>query len=183
MVNGDIADRGAYAVEIFLTLALFKLSDPACVHVNRGNHENAEMNLRDVTYGGGFAKEVGRKYCGRTFQLFQEAFCSLPLATVLGGKVLVVHGGLSRQRTAKLSHWRKVNHRRQCPEDPSTMEEYLFFDACWADPCEERGVNYTSSRGAGCINFGPDVTRAFLERNGLDMLVRSHECRTGRAAT
>ena len=29
MVNGDIADRGAYAVEIFLTLALFKLSDPA----------------------------------------------------------------------------------------------------------------------------------------------------------
>ena len=89
--------------------------------------------------------------------------------------MLVVHGGLSRQRTAKLSHWRKVNHRRQCPEDPSTMEEYLFFDACWADPCEERGVNYTSSRGAGCINFGPDVTRAFLERNGLDMLVRSHE--------
>ena len=55
MVNGDIADRGAYAVEIFLTLALFKLSDPACAHVNRGNHENAEINERLKKHGGGFA--------------------------------------------------------------------------------------------------------------------------------
>lgn len=30
-------------------------------------------------------------------------------------------------------------------------------------------------RGAGVL-FGPDSTRSFLEENGLDMLVRSHEC-------
>ena len=70
-----------------------------------GNHEDAEMNRRDAQMGGGFAKEargtvaraialsiaalcaacanqVQQKYGGKFFHLFQDVFCSLPLATV-----------------------------------------------------------------------------------------------------
>ena len=34
---------------------------------------------------------------------------------------------------------------------------------------------YPNSRGFSCV-FGPDVTRRFLDENGLLYIVRSHEC-------
>lgn len=48
----------------------------------------------------------------------------------------------------------------------------------WSDPQPGAG-RAPSKRGVG-VAFGPDVTRAFLEQNGLDLLVRSHEVRSYR---
>ena len=45
----------------------------------------------------------------------------------------------------------------------------------WSDPQPQEGRN-PSKRGIG-VQFGPDVTRRFLEDNGLELLVRSHEVR------
>lgn len=45
----------------------------------------------------------------------------------------------------------------------------------WSDP--QPGIGRApSKRGVG-VAFGSDVTRAFLQHNGLDLLVRSHEVR------
>ena len=46
-------------------------------------------------------------------------------------------------------------------------------DILWSDPQPFQGRG-PSKRGVG-LSFGPDVTAAFLENNGLDLLVRSHE--------
>lgn len=46
-------------------------------------------------------------------------------------------------------------------------------DALWSDPSPLPGRT-PSKRGVG-LSFGKDVTHAFLDRNGLDLLVRSHE--------
>lgn len=46
-------------------------------------------------------------------------------------------------------------------------------DALWADPSSLPGRT-PSKRGVG-LSFGTDVTRAFLDANGLDLVVRSHE--------
>lgn len=50
----------------------------------------------------------------------------------------------------------------------------LQADALWSDPRHLEGMG-ESARGVGVL-FGPDVTRRFLNRTGLHMVVRSHEC-------
>ena len=54
------------------------------------------------------------------------------------------------------------------PPDSGLMSELL-----WSDPQPEPGRS-PSKRGVG-LGFGPDITRKFLQKNGLQLLVRSHE--------
>jgi len=46
LFNGDYVDRGAFGVEICVVLFLFKLSDPSCIYMNRGNHECTRLNQK-----------------------------------------------------------------------------------------------------------------------------------------
>lgn len=39
-------DRGSFGVEICVILFLFKLSDPKCIYMNRGNHECTRLNQK-----------------------------------------------------------------------------------------------------------------------------------------
>ena len=134
LMNGDIADRGDYACEIFVIVLLFMLLYPDRVSINRGNHENLEMNRRPAEVGGGFFEEVTRKYDAAVFMMFQQLFELLPLATVISRRVLVVHGGLPRRDGALVAHMRNVNRRRQCPTSADSLEDALIFDLLWADP-------------------------------------------------
>ena len=130
--------------------------------MSRGNHESLTMNN---IYG--FQGEVQAKVDKNSFDLFTEAFNLLPLAAVLGGKVLVVHGGLFSEDGVTLDQIRKIDRNRQPPETG------LMCELLWSDP-QERNGRAASKRGVGS-SFGPDVTKKFLENNGLTMIVRSHE--------
>jgi len=176
LFNGDVADRGSHAVEIFALLFSYMLLEPGSVYLSRGNHENMEINERAQVYGGGFAEEVRAKYDASLFTLFTQLFELLPLAFVIAEKALVIHGGLWRHRGVTLSQLRKLSHRRQCPEAPQTYDDYIFFDLLWSDPHPEDGDGvHESSRGDGCILFGRDMTVEFLRRNSLQLIVRSHQ--------
>ena len=97
LLNGDIADRGENASEIIIIALMYKILYPEMVSMNRGNHENIEMNRRSADHGGGFFDEVKSKFDPSLFLMFEQLFEVLPLATVLSDRVFVVHGGLFRR--------------------------------------------------------------------------------------
>mmetsp|Transcript_38715 Transcript_38715/g.28588 ORF Transcript_38715/g.28588 Transcript_38715/m.28588 type:complete len:151 (-) Transcript_38715:227-679(-) len=140
----------------------WKVLYPKHFFMSRGNHESKNLNKM---YG--FENEVKHKYDMKTYELFSEMFCTLPIAHVINGQVLVVHGGLFAKDGVKLHDINKENRRKE-PSDEGVMCECL-----WSDPCDLDG-RHPSKRGVG-IQFGPDVTQKFLADNNLKYLVRSHE--------
>jgi len=166
LFNGDFVDRGSWSTEIALLLYAYKWLRPQNFFLNRGNHETDDMNRM---YG--FEGECKHKYNERTFKLFSESFSSLPLATLLGKHYFVLHGGLFSDDKITLDDVRKLNrHNQRQPGQSGLMMEML-----WTDPQKEPGRG-PSKRGVG-LQFGPDVTKRFCERNGLDAVIRSHEVR------
>ena len=154
LFNGDFVDRGPNSLECISTLLLHKLIDPSSMFLNRGNHELEEMN----SYYG-FRDELKRD--NELFQRFNDFFDLLPLAHVVNGKHFVVHGGVPRYENVSLADLEGGDYR-------------FFSDLLWNDPSDKDGI-HPSERGSACCRFGPDITRAFLEKNELKSLIRSHE--------
>jgi serine/threonine-protein phosphatase 5 len=166
LFNGDFVDRGSWSTEIALLLYAYKWLRPTNFFLNRGNHETDDMNR---VYG--FEGECKAKYNEKTFKLFSESFSALPLATLIGKKYLTLHGGLFSDDNTTLDDIRKLDrHIQRQPGQAGLMMEML-----WTDPQPQNGRG-PSKRGVG-MQFGPDVTKRFCEKNGLEAVIRSHEVR------
>ena len=174
MFNGDLVDRGDHGCELVLLVFALKLQDPASVHVNRGNHEEPHINIYS-----GFEEECISKYDHRVFQMFHHAFVWLPYAAVVNDATLVLHAGLPAEwRDVGVADLRGVARGPDvCSEEKNWGKESWIRDILWSDPHPDpafRGFE-ESARGAGVL-WGEDVTRAFLEKEGLRAIVRSHQC-------
>lgn len=199
LFNGDFVDRGSWSVEIALTIFAFKWLYPKTTLVNRGNHETSDMNK---VYG--FEGECKAKFGGDiTFKLFTEAFIAIPLATLVSPtkaplpadrlpasaskslahtvpilnkdtgfkRYFVVHGGLFSKDNVTLDDIRAID--RFAKKQPG--QEGLMMELLWSDPQTAPGRG-PSKRGVG-LGFGPDITRAWCELNGITSVLRSHEVR------
>jgi len=162
LFNGDFVDRGSFSIECIFTLFGYKLLYPDSFFMSRGNHETITMNQM---YG--FEGEVKSKYSEEMGKLFTEVYNWLPLCHCLNKRVLVMHGGLFSKDDVSLDDIRATDRNRQPPE------EGIMCELLWSDPMPGPG-RAPSKRGVG-QQFGPDVTQAFLRRNGLDYIIRSHE--------
>eukprot|EP01038_Epipyxis_sp_PR26KG_P007232 gene7232-9863_t len=166
IINGDMVDRGNYSFEIMFLLLFMKLTNRHSVHILRGNHETTLMNEQ---YG--FADEIIRKYDEVILEKFRDLFQKLPIGAVLEKKVMVIHGGLGRL-TAKMTikQLDQINRKAEPGEVDDPLSELL-----WSDPRDDLiGTAFNGERGGGCY-FGDDITKKFLNKNNLALLVRSHE--------
>ncbi|KAH7073483.1 Metallo-dependent phosphatase-like protein [Paraphoma chrysanthemicola] len=166
LFNGDFVDRGSWSTEIALVLYAYKWLYPDKFFLNRGNHETDDMNRM---YG--FEGECRAKYTERMFKIFSESFSMLPLATLIGKKYFVLHGGLFSDDKITLDDVRKLDRFKQ--RQPG--QAGLMMEMLWTDPQTAPGRG-PSKRGVG-LQFGPDVTKRFCENNGLEAIIRSHEVR------
>jgi serine/threonine-protein phosphatase with EF-hand domain len=61
--------------------------------------------------------------------------------------------------------------------DVDQMQEWRqVVDLLWSDPQASEGCKRNEHRGSG-KHFGPDVSQSVLSRNGIELLVRSHQCK------
>jgi serine/threonine-protein phosphatase with EF-hand domain len=186
--NGDFVDRGPYGVEVMCILMALFNAFPESVVLNRGNHEDFP-----ICCAYGFQVECYEKYNESTFGMFCEVFRQLPLFAIVNNGVLILHGGLFHNRDVRLCDLNEIdrtNFNLREASDPALLashepdssaglsrQEYLNLlqrDALWSDPQSRKGIDF-NPRGAG-ISFGPDVVDAFLSRNNLKLVIRSHEC-------
>lgn len=187
LFNGDICDRGdsdrrggQQALHIWACVLGFKVAAPRAIWVNRGNHEDSAYWTE---YGpASFSSEIEAKYSRKEADQLIDAFAalceSLPLAAVVDESCLVVHGGLPRcwhgKGAVRLHEIEAVKRPAHLPSSAATRPDQILYDIAWADPQEEKGIG-TSTRGGDVVCFGPDVTKSFLQAEGLKLLIRSHE--------
>uniref|UniRef100_A0A670ZUN0 Serine/threonine-protein phosphatase n=1 Tax=Pseudonaja textilis TaxID=8673 RepID=A0A670ZUN0_PSETE len=191
--NGDFVDRGTHSIEILIIIFIFLLIYPKEVHLNRGNHEDYMINFR---YG---IQNICRsiEVHNSLFLFYLNIFSSIPLATVIDRKVLIVHGGISDktdlERLAKVERCKSGPCARTSPrgcfyqltkapqrQSPQPLWGKAWLPVSphilWSDPDPKPGCTENEERGGGCY-FGPDVTDTFLQKHRLQFIIRSHECK------
>ncbi|CDJ49239.1 serine/threonine protein phosphatase, putative [Eimeria brunetti] len=133
--------------------------------------------LGDYVDRGSFSVEVLLLLFALKLNNPSRAFDALPLAAVINGKFLALHGGLSPELKV-LSQIGGINRFQEPPRGG------LFCDLLWADPLDEaREDGETPSDGAfipndvrGCSFFyAYSAVSTFLDRNGLLSVLRAHE--------
>lgn len=165
---GDYVDRGPFSVETITLLALLKLRHPERMTLLRGNHES-----RQITQVYGFYAECFRKFgSSQIWSHFTELFDYLPIAALVGGSILAVHGGLSPS-IHHLDQIRILDRFAEIPHDGP------LADLMWSDPDPDKSGFVISPRGAGYV-FGQDVVAKFMQLNRLVHIVRAHQlCMSG----
>uniref|UniRef100_A0A0M3HYA1 Serine/threonine-protein phosphatase n=1 Tax=Ascaris lumbricoides TaxID=6252 RepID=A0A0M3HYA1_ASCLU len=164
---GDYVDRGSYSMEVIVLLFLCKIQYPMQIFLLRGNHEIPSINRN---YG--FYTEIRRRYNNPDewpllHRRFNEIFSKMPLAAVVAGHILCVHGGIS----PSLRNLQQIADIRR----PITEPSGLVRDLLWSDPdASVSGFVKNRTRQISYF-FGEEQLINKLNDLNIDCLIRGHQ--------
>ncbi|KAI6204396.1 Serine/threonine-protein phosphatase [Aphelenchoides besseyi] len=158
---GDYVDRGRHSLEVIVFLLACKVQYPMSIFLLRGNHDvygfNAELRTRyrDVAHSTAL------------YQHFNSVFAEMPLAALVSGKILCMHGGLS-------PHLNSLDDIRSI-QRPLTVVKGLAQDLLWADP--EAGVTGFAPNKVRATShvFGEMAVQDKCKQLSIDMVIRAHQ--------
>jgi protein phosphatase len=162
---GDYVDRGENSIEVLLILYALKVLFPNHLYLLRGNHE-----LKSICHKYGFREECCAFFSTKKpYTRFCRSFCEMPIAAVLNERVFCVHGGLS-PAIEFLSDIPMLIEKPLTDVAGSPAGHLL-----WSDPSKDcTGFTPSAIRRTGFL-FGADAVAAFLNDNGLSLMIRAHE--------
>lgn len=163
---GDYADRGIHGVEVYECLfsLLEKYTDR--IVLLKGNHESyIKLNEEIIpTFSPcNFLDELKEKYRSvwkKKLGEFYDFWDKLPLAAILPGNYLFVHGGVSSE----------IKSLDNLKNPTKELEEEIL----WNDPFEQQGEEFNYYRGIGKL-FGPDITENICKILDVRLIIRSHQ--------
>ncbi|KAG1658635.1 hypothetical protein FOA52_007569 [Chlamydomonas sp. UWO 241] len=202
---GDYVDRGSHSLETICLLLALKIEHPRSIHLIRGNHEAHDINAL-FGFRLECLERLGDEAGVWVWRRINDLFNFLPLAALIESKIMCMPGGTGRSvheidvimcmpggigrsihkidvilcmhgGIGRSIH--KIDQIAAIPR-PVTMEDGgpVLMDLLWSDPTTNDAVTgvQPSPRGPGLVTFGPDRVKEFCKSNGLQMIVRAHEC-------
>ncbi|OHT12012.1 Serine/threonine-protein phosphatase PP1 [Tritrichomonas foetus] len=162
---GDYIDRGGFSLEVVIVLFTVLCKFPNNVILLRGNHEFP--NVYSCT---SLSDELKGLYQNNSlFHVIHNVFIWLPLATLVAGKYLCLHGGIGPDLNS-------ISDIQNIPYPITNYDESkLVADILWSDPCKTIMNFLDSTRGCGMF-FGQTAISQFIKENNLKMLIRAHQC-------
>jgi hypothetical protein len=200
--NGDFVDRGSWSIEVILLVFALKLMSPDAVGLNRGNHEMLEANIiygfagecgtkYDLDLFDLFSEAFRRLPLAHLVDkkvLVLHAGLPGPNPRIwMPGQTHDPTDAIPLTPPPSLDQIAAIDRDFEVgPEDyknaigPSTTNKELIdkrflVDLVWSDPRGSKGWGPSYRKSQGIYTFGPDVTQAFIEKNNLQCILRSHE--------
>ncbi|MFH4976845.1 hypothetical protein AB6A40_003554 [Gnathostoma spinigerum] len=165
---GDYVDRGPQSLECIASLVAWKIAFPKKVFMLRGNHEFASIN-REYGFYEELEKRFNVGHAMRLWKEFNELFSVFPLAALIKGRILCMHGGLSPRMNSIDDIKNVTMPLTECI--PDSLEQ----DLVWADPkLDIKGWEPNQLRNVS-VAFGEDVVTKMCRKLGLDLVIRAHQ--------
>uniref|UniRef100_A0A914YWP2 Serine/threonine specific protein phosphatases domain-containing protein n=1 Tax=Panagrolaimus superbus TaxID=310955 RepID=A0A914YWP2_9BILA len=100
---------------------------------------------------------------------FNDLFAYLPLAAIIHGRILCMHGGIG----PTLNSLDDIRNIKRPLEEPNVNQ--LACDLLWADPIIDlKGFVPNTVRGVS-VYFGEDAVISLCEKLKIDLIVRAHQ--------
>uniref|UniRef100_A0A913HJP8 Serine/threonine-protein phosphatase n=1 Tax=Strongyloides stercoralis TaxID=6248 RepID=A0A913HJP8_STRER len=171
---GDFVDRGTHGIEVLALLCAFKIKFPKNIYIIRGNHEEEALNKHYSFYDEVLLR-YGKVNGQEMYKAFKRLFSYLPLAVLIGKKVLAMHGGLS----PKLTSLKCIEEIKRPIIDFKINT--LPCDLVWSDPNNtSKDSGFLPNFNRDPINsvgqlFGKKAIESTFQKLNIDMVIRGHQ--------